>query len=90
VPDLLDRVLPEKPVLRVLLQAKKKSGIDRDDKKGVQQLVAMRKVEATPNEHSILVSTVDQFTPECQQLAEKEKVILINGYELANLLFKYL
>lgn len=64
------------------VQAKKKKGIDRDDSRGVEQLIRMRGDVAT---FKALVSTADDFTGECKGLAEKNDVFLVNGRELAQI-----
>ena len=72
------------PEIRV--QAKKKSGRDENDKEGIQQLLLMKDDKPSIN---IVVNTAEEFSDEARELANKNQVILINGYQFAALLVKY-
>jgi hypothetical protein len=88
VPSLMEDICPEKPAVTLHVQVKQKTGVDSYDRKGVEQLRAM-KTDA-PNQYAILISTVDHFSPECIQLAAEAGVILINGSRLAEIILRHL
>lgn len=71
------------PQIRV--QAKKKTGIDLGDTKGVEQLIQMQGDEQTIN---IVINTTDEFSESAKEYAGKN-VVLINGLQFAALLVKY-
>lgn len=74
----------------VRIQAKKKSGEkDENDIEGVKQLIQMKKYDHSENAINILISTIESFNEETKEMAAKENIILIGGYEFASLLVKY-
>lgn len=75
-----DVALPE-----IRVQAKKKSGPDRDDVRGVRQLIRMDGRQSAIN---ILISTAPAFSEEARREAGGA-VILIDGQRFAALLVKY-
>jgi hypothetical protein len=74
--------------LTVFVQVKQKTGIDSEDVKGIEQLV---KISADDSQSlRILLSTADEFSPECHEQAQEERIILIPGLEASEILLKYL
>lgn len=88
VPSLMKEICPEEPAVTLHIQVKQKTGVDCHDRKGVEQLRAMK--TDSPNQYAILISTVDHFTPECIQLAADAGVILIDGSKLAEIILRHL
>jgi DNA-binding transcriptional ArsR family regulator len=74
--------------VRLNVQVKQKAGVDLNDTEGIEQLVKMS--SGARNEYPILVSTADDFTPDCQRLARENGVALINGKQLARIVMKSL
>ena len=72
------------PNIRV--QAKKKTGVDMNDKIAIEQLI---KSVGSDDNINIVISSADIFTDETMNLANKEKVILLNGDMLAELILEY-
>lgn len=70
------------------IQAKKKTGDDFDDIKGVEQLL---KKEEDAGEKNILIviNLTDKFSEKAKQLADVNDVILLNGTQFASLLVRY-
>ena len=83
---ILDSISSESNSLRINIQVKQKDGMDTNDTEGIYQLTNM----TNPSDINILISTVDEFSIECQRLAEEEGIFLINGEQLSRLAFKYL
>lgn len=73
------------PLPEIRVQAKNKRGQDRNDIKGVNQLLEMPGKE---NAINILINTAPDFSDDARQAAEKN-VILINGRQFASLLLKF-
>lgn len=72
----------------IYVQVKNKYGKDHGDTDGVRQLI--NRTQNEPNAVKILISTVDEFTEECVQMANRENVLLINGRGFIELIFRYL
>ncbi len=70
------------------VQAKKKTGKDPDDIKGIKQLLDMEK-KADKNNIKIVINLTDDFTPEAKRLAEDHDVLLLNGCQFTSLLVRY-
>lgn len=89
LPSVVEIISPEiGPPIKLNIQIKQKDGIDFADNLGVEQLIKMSR--GATNEYGILISTADDFTEECKRLAKQEKVILINGIKLAEIILKNL
>jgi hypothetical protein len=73
--------------IRLNIQIKQKTGIDPEDKIGVEQLTRMS--SGAPNEYNILISTADDFTQECKKLAKEGNVTLIKGEQFAKIIMKH-
>lgn len=74
----------------IWVQAKKKTGIDQNDCAGINQLVQMKASDApAASPVMILISLVDNFTPEAKALAKANNVFLIDGRSFAALLLRY-
>ncbi len=71
----------------VYVQIKNKNGIDNDDIKGIEQLIT--RTRGVPGTTKILISTADEFTRECQNLAKKNNILLIDSLGFLKLVFKY-
>ncbi len=74
---------------RICIQAKNKTGQDKNDKEGVDQLVLSKSNSSDSNVSYVLINLAKDFTEESQELARKNGITLINGYEFASLLVKY-
>jgi hypothetical protein len=85
LPALADAFEQRAPLL---VQIKKKSGIDREDTDGVNQLVKMS--EIYPGATMVLISSAQGFTDECKVLAQEHRVQLVSQGVLARLLLKYM
>jgi HJR/Mrr/RecB family endonuclease len=72
----------------LLMQIKKKSGIDYDDVQAINQLARM--AQTYPGAVLVVVSTADKFTDACLSAAKDRRVVLINGRTLARLLLRYM
>jgi restriction endonuclease Mrr len=72
----------------LLMQVKKKGGVDPDDVTAVNQLVRMEKTY--PAATLVVVSTADRFTDACVAAAKENRVVLITGRTLARLLLRYM
>lgn len=72
------------------IQAKKKTGIDYEDKKAVEQLIT-RKTSKNKNniDVNVVIDLADEFLKETEELAQKHKIILVNGYQFASLLVQF-
>lgn len=71
----------------VYVQIKNKTGVDANDVEGVVQLI--KRTRDIPGATKILISTADKFTEECQALAKRNNVLLIDSYGFLKLIFKY-
>lgn len=60
----------------IAVQVKWKQGIDSDDVHAVKQLVAWKESDAV---QKFVISSADEFTPDCKKLAEESGVTLIGG-----------
>ncbi len=72
----------------IFVQVKNKYGTDYNDIEGVEQLVKRAKDENAAIK--ILISTTDNFTPKCKEMANKNNVLLIDGNGFLNLIFRYI
>ena len=70
------------------IQAKKKTGKDSDDIKGVEQLVKKQEDSGEKN-ILIVINLTDEFSEKAKQLADVNDVILLNGSQFASLLVRY-
>lgn len=73
---------------KINIQVKKKTERDDNDIEGVNQLLKMMK--NTGSDINILISTVDEFSKECEEEASKNGIILINAKNLARLILKHI
>lgn len=73
---------------KIYIQVKQKTGVDPDDKDGVEQLVRISAGDRGPR--LVLVSTADDFTPECRRVADEHGVSLLAGLELARAVLRFL
>lgn len=74
---------------RICIQAKKKEGTDADDLHGVKQLILMKDKEEYQNSIFIVINSEKEFSNEAKEKAGKANIILLNGYQFANLLVRY-
>ena len=65
----------------LLMQIKKKRGIDYDDITAVNQLVRM--AQTYPGATLVVISSADKFTDACVSAAKENHVVLITGHTLA-------
>jgi restriction endonuclease Mrr len=72
----------------LLIQIKKKEGIDGNDVEAVNQLVRMS--QTYPDATMVVMSTADRFTEGCEIAAKTAGVQLISQRTLARLLIKYM
>ncbi|MBN4054920.1 restriction endonuclease [Acidimicrobium ferrooxidans] len=72
--------------LPIYVQVKQKHGHDPEDTIGVKQLLKI--ASDAPTSIKVLASTADDFSEECQALAEENGVTLIGGAELVRLLVR--
>lgn len=79
---------PSELGLTTFVQVKQKSGEDWDDLKGIDQLTRIS--AGNPQSVKILISTADEFSTECCEKAQDERVILVSGITTAEILMKYL
>ena len=70
----------------VYVQIKNKNGIDANDTQGIEQLI--RRTTDIPGATKILISTADKFTEECQRLAKRNNILLIDSFGFVKLIFK--
>ena len=70
------------------IQAKKKTGKDTDDIKGIEQLLERQKDTGEKN-ILIVINLTDEFSEEAQKKAEDNDVLLLNGSKFASLLVRY-
>ena len=82
--ELTDRTIAP----AVHIQAKKKTGNDRDDVEGVNQLLKMEEESGEKN-ILILINLTEKYSKEAKKLAEENDVILLNGSQFASLLVRY-
>ena len=73
---------------KIFVQIKNKFGVDYDDITGINQLI--KRTCDEPGATKILISTADTFTPECISYANKNNILLINGFGFLKLVFKYI
>ncbi len=73
---------------RIYVQIKNKTGTDNNDTAGVKQLIKRTKKELGATK--ILISTADTFTEECQKLANRNNILLIDGNGFLKLVFRYI
>lgn len=73
---------------KVYVQIKNKNGVDANDAEGVTQLI--RRTVDIPGATKILISTADKFTEECQNLAKRNNILLIDSLGFIKLIFKYI
>lgn len=81
--------LSEVSIPQLFIQAKKKTGIDYDDIKGVEQLIQIKNSMESKNTILMLISLVDKFTTETIAMARENDIILIDGMTFASLLVRY-
>lgn len=74
---------------RICIQAKKKEGTDADDLHGVKQLILMKDKEEYQNSIFIVINSEKEFSNDAKEKAGKANIILLNGYQFANLLVRY-
>lgn len=74
---------------RIYIQVKKKSKVDRQDIKGVNQLRKICEADNDPDAPKILISTAEEFTDACKKAAKNENVLLCDGKKLVELLLRY-
>lgn len=72
----------------VYVQIKNKNGLDINDIEGVKQLITRTK--DIPGATKILISTADEFTKDCQNLAKRNNILLIDSFGFIKLIFKYI
>ncbi len=72
---------------QIFVQIKNKTGLDNNDIEGVEQLI--KRSEGISNATKILISTADDFTDECINLAKSNGILLINGKGFLRLVFRY-
>jgi hypothetical protein len=72
----------------LVVQIKKKDGIDAEDVLGVDQLIRIR--QEYPGASLALISTADDFTQRCKVLANEHGVQLISNQTLATMFLKYM
>jgi hypothetical protein len=72
----------------LLIQVKKKTGIDNDDVTAVKQLVQM--ADIYPGATMVVISTAQGFTEACVSAAKDSHVALIAGRTLARLLLRHM
>lgn len=65
------------------VQAKKKTGNDRRDMEGIEQLLKMR---GNRNALDIVINTTEKFSDKAIKYAEEEGIVLINGIQFADCL----
>jgi len=68
----------------ILIQVKKKSGIDRDDRAGIEQLIKAKKHFENPI--CILINTADRISEETEKYALQENIKIIGGNHVMELL----
>ena len=73
----------------ICIQAKKKEGTDADDLHGVKQLILMKDKEEYQNSIFIVINSEKEFSNDAKEKAGKANIILLNGYQFANLLVRY-
>ena len=78
-----DEIMPE-----IYIQAKKKCGHDSNDITGIEQLVQMAK-KNNRAKSLILINLTDEFSKEAEALAERERVVLLNGQDFASLIVRH-
>lgn len=74
------------PVSEVRVQTKKKIGLDANDIDGVHQLL---KSEGYDKAVNIVINTAEKFNEETREYAAMNGIILISGFEFADMLLKY-
>ena len=72
----------------VYVQIKNKNGIDFGDIEGCIQLI--KRTKDIPRATKILISTTDEFTEKCKELAKQHNILLIDSLGFLKLIFKYL
>lgn len=72
----------------VLLQVKNKVGSDKNDIKGIEQLLQQAKSLNKEDCKKIYINMVKDFTDKTKEKAEKEGILLINGIEFTKLYLK--
>ena len=78
-----DEIMPE-----IYIQAKKKRGHDSNDVVGINQLIKMVG-EDSKAKSLLLINLTDEFSAEAKALAERERVVLLNGKAFASLLLRH-
>lgn len=73
---------------KIFIQVKNKYGTDESDIEGVKQLI--KRAEDENAAIKILISTADDFTQECKDLANRNYILLIDGRGFLNLILKYI
>jgi predicted Mrr-cat superfamily restriction endonuclease len=68
----------------ILIQVKKKTGIDREDRTGIDQLIKARQNYENPI--CILLNTADSISDETEKYANKENVKIIRGTRILELI----
>jgi restriction endonuclease Mrr len=82
--DICDEKMPF-----VYVQAKKKTGNDREDRVGVSQLLKMKEYIPKENAVMIVINLTEEFSDEAKAQASENGIILINGATFASLLVRY-
>lgn len=72
----------------IFVQVKNKVGTDSNDVEGVKQLI--KRAEDENAAIKILISSANNFTQECKEMANKNNVLLIDGNGFLNLIFRYI
>ena len=72
---------------QIHVQAKNKSGVDRNPQEGIMQLVKMR--EKLPPSIDILINTSTEMGKDVYELAAENNVILLDGGKFVNLLLTH-
>lgn len=73
---------------QIYVQVKNKDGKDLWDMEGINQLCI--RTNGDPTATKVLISTADDFTPECKKQANEKNILLINGRGFLDLVFRYL